>query len=474
MIDELKKQVFSRQATLRKIFESFGNQSLLDYANIWPVSPPLPASSYFNLEVRRLLTRIYSKELVDDVCEQLQKSPLISTIDHHGILNHPFFINSNLIFSLKNSQKYLICFGTSSISLNNSSWPGCLVTTDSDQKIKRFSFFPDKVKTQTVFSAAPLTAADTDRVIKEIYSDKILSLEQKQKFEKLINEVFRQKAIISQSSFSNQSCLISTALWEKFFSNAPRLIYLPIEDLVSGVIQNFICDDKNNVLHRLLFTLKGWEMIEKYFTGSLGAFSSEHKGSFLFWGINKKGRRVHLCRTGNEIKGSQYCLKLQPDKIKQALANRQLYPGTLVCFLVLLSCQITCLGGFNQVNWLTGIKENFLKLLLELGEVELFEKIRQVPTENFAEGNLAFSPRQHETIKATGIDIYLSGQNLYPKYQELACVLTLKQSIESLLPEIYRVIVPANQRDLPLLSLTDQEIFLQNGAIKQINKLLTE
>ncbi len=471
MTDELKKQVFGKQEILRKIFESCGKMSLSDYVNSWPTVASSEFSVFYQ-EAEKLLKSLYPQELAEKAMAELKRFSLVSTIDHHGILNHPFFINSNLIFSLKKQQQYLICLSTAGVSLNNSSWPGCLLISDGLGNYKRFSFFPDAKKTQTVFSADAITLEGAKKVAAEINRDKGLSFEHKQKLTGLVNRVFFEKLAISQKNFSSQASVTTSLLWQEIFPGAPKVIYLPIEDLVANILKNFVCGDESNVLHKLFFTLEGQRLVEKYFMGSLGAFSGEHKGSFLFWGINNKGRRVHLLRDGGDIKGLGYLIKLKPKEIQTALENRLLYPSTLVCFLVLLYFQVTCLGGFNQVNWLTGIKEKFLGVLAELGETELLEKIKKVPTENFAEGNLAFLFQKDKIIKATGLDIYLSGQDLYPKYQKLAKVLTLGQSIESLLPEIYRVIVPAGRRDEELLGLTDLSIIQQNGYADLIKKIL--
>jgi hypothetical protein len=242
--------------------------------------------------------------------------------------------------------------------------------------------------------------------------------------------------------------------------------------LISQIISEIIVPSHSHILHQLLFTPKGWLLIEKYFTGSLGAFSGQHKGSFLFWGVDKKGHRIHLQHEDDRIKGVPYSLKLDPEAISQALKQRELYPTSLVCFLTLLYYQFTCLGGFNQVNWLTNIKEKFLKLLEEIGEKELADKIKSVETKNFAEGNLTFLFNQDKFYQATGIDLYLTGKDWYQKYQNLAGELTLGESIESGLPEIYKIITLADQRKEELLAINHQDIAKFNGMEQKIRKFL--
>jgi hypothetical protein len=460
----LKAKVFGKQEILANVYSRSAGENLFDYVSKWQTSPPGKESKILASRAQELLFKIYPQEQAKAASAQLAALPLVSTIDHHGILNHPFFINSNLIFSLKKDLKYLICLSTSGVSLNNSSWPGSLLLTGSDGGSKRLSFFKDKLKTQTVFSAPAMDLQTTEAVLNKVGGgDKAIT-----ELKKLFKKVLANKNL---NNFSSQSSIISSMLWSNIFPSAPEVIYLPVEDLVSRIIIQEIAPDPKHALHKLFFTEPGWRQIEKYFTGQLGAFISPAKGSFLFWAVDHNGRRLHLSREGAGIKGSGVNFSLSPEPISGALELRQIYPTSLVCFLVLLYYGITCVGGFNQVNWLTGIKEKFLELLEETGDVDTVNRLKSIPTQNFAEGNLAFLPSQNGLIKATGIDLYLSGRDYYPAYKKLAKSLTVGESMESLLPEIYRVITPGPERDPNLLTLSDADIIKQNGMAEKINSI---
>ena len=108
-LDQLKTEVFKRQRVLAGVYERFGQQSVFDYANAWGVSQPGILSDGFAGQVERLLKKIYPAELATAAAGQLKRRPLVSTIDHHGLLNHPFFVNSNLIFSQRRGLKFLVC-----------------------------------------------------------------------------------------------------------------------------------------------------------------------------------------------------------------------------------------------------------------------------------------------------------------------------------------------------------------------------
>ena len=104
--------------------------------------------------------------------------------------------------------------------------------------------------------------------------------------------------------------------------------------------------------------------------------------------------------------------------------------------------------------------------------MKLAKKIGRAVTDNFAESNLAFLTHQKKLIKASGVDIFLEGKNMYAKYRNLSKSTKLKESIETLLPEMYRIVVPEEKRRDVLLKITDEQIAKANGLEKQIIEII--
>lgn len=473
VLERLKTAVFSKQTVLAEIYRLHGGQSVFDYVQSWPVCPISETAGSMLGVLRKNLNGLYGETLADGVINQLRVFPLVSTIDHHGILGSPFFLNSNLIFSLRPEAKYLICFATAGVSLNNHTWPGSLlVTNEKDSHLRRFSFFPEKQKMRTVLSAGKLGEDDFHKTIGRIQVGDSIPQEQKSKLVSLVAEISSLAEIKNQPDFSHQACLFSYQLWSKTFPSAPKLVYLSLESLVSDLlIQNL--QNSQNIFAKLFSTPDGWRLLEKYFTGLKGAFGPKDAGSFLFWAVDSKGRRLHLRRAGDRLKGENFALQINSADIIASLRNKSIYPTSLVCFLVLLYYQLTCLGGFNQVNWLTGIKNKFVDLLKEMGETDLAEKISRVAANNFAETNLVFAFSGGRLYKPTLLDIYLKEDiHQYEKIQAFSKKITLAKSIDSSLSEIYRVITPADERDKELLSISDAAIAKLSGMEAKIKAAL--
>ncbi|MCL5667001.1 MAG: hypothetical protein M1383_04500 [Patescibacteria group bacterium] len=467
-LQKLKEKVFNRQKELGQIYGQYGHLSLAGYVKTWKA--PGSTSPALLKGIGKLTEKYYGQKTAQGAVAQLKILPLASTIDHHGIFGHPFFLNSNLIFGLKSGINYLICLSTAGVSLNNSSWPGSMVLTDANTgRPERISFFPDRQKTQAVLATQALAPENFLSMARKIAKLNFLGSEQKQNLENFLENLFQEGEIFKLESFSRQASVLSSKIWGKIFPRAPKLIYLPVEELVSEILTEEILPDPGNFLHQLLFTLSGWDDLEKYYRGSLGAFSSGHKGSFLFWGAGSGRRRIRLARKKDILAGQDFALKLDPETFSLNLRNGKIYPTTLVCFLVLLSHNLACLGGFNQVDWLSNIKANFKSLLEKRGQAGLAGNIALVPAANFAEGNLAFLQNSRGRLyKATAWDLLLTGKDYWDKYKGLAAALTVEESIFTLLPEIYKIITPAPERDPQLELLTDLEVARLAGIHKKL------
>ena len=471
---QLKDHIFSRQRTLSDIYNRYGRLDLKSYVNSWTVSKQAnPERDLFLSEIKNCLSVLYPAKISSEVFGQLATFPLISTVDHLGLLNHPFFLNSNLIFSLNSRLKFLPVLATASVSLNNSSWPGCLVRTTPEGVIKRYSFYPDKIKTSTVLGAPKITEQELNKVRHELVTDPGLSAGDREKLVTLLENVFADNEILLLKTFCEQASVASGRLWHNFFPKAPELICLPIEEVVTKVLIKHIINNPQHVLHRLLFKPEGWQMLEHAFAGSSVINTSAHKGSFLFWGVDQKGRRVHLRREGPRLIDTTINMDLNPEAMEKGLIRGQLYPTSLVCFLTMLYYGITAVGGFNQVNWLTDVKKHFVEILEFMEDDEIAVRIKSEVTDNFAESGLAFFPHGKDYYPAGGVDLFLhERRDWLDRYERLAKTLTLSESMESRLPEIYRVITPAATQDPVLLSVSDEQIAAFNGSSAKIETAL--
>ncbi len=268
-------------------------------------------------------------------------------------------------------------FATESVTLNNtSSWSGSVLWHDG-VKLKRHSFFPDKQKTLTVFSAPAITQKQKD----------LLNQKTDNRFNNVTDFLGLDKGFAN--NFSNQSAIASYKMWQLVFPSAPKLLYLPLETIILKYLLK-VFGNEQHVFSKLILTPGGQELWKKY-------FSNEH--TFMFWGIDGKGRRKALTKIPEK------------NELINLMQNRKVYPSSPLCFAVLLYSGLACAGGFNQTTWLTQTKEKFLQLLGEMGELSGVKQVAGVPTKNFAESSLAWLNIDSKYVAPTSLDLYLRGED---------------------------------------------------------------
>lgn len=423
---KIKQAVFAKRPVLQNIVEKFGTQTLEDYITTsWKI-PEFEPDKLFLDTLNLELQKLYGHNLAKQATAQLKIKPSVSTVDHHGIWSHPIFVNSSCIFSLSSKPENLsIVFSTESVSLNNSCWAGSFLYHNNDLNLHRQSFFTDKQKTKAVIAAPGINNADVVR-----FNNK-----SQNRFKELVDKL----EIKQQGNFSTQACHISQKLWELVFPSAPKLIYVPLESLISSYLVKAFGDD-NHILSKIILTAKGRAKWQEY-------FGTEH--TFMFWGLDEKGRRV--------------VLKEMPDdasEIVKLIENKKIYPSGPLCFVVLLYAGFACAGGFNQTTWLINIKENFIKILQSLSSEEsIIDRISEIPTQNFSESSLARLKMGERYVQPSAIDLYLTKKDYYPAYKKLAQTLTLEQSLNLALPEIYNIVVPKAER-YKEINLSNLEIWI--------------
>lgn len=439
---EIQNQVFALRPALAEIASKYGNSTLKNYIKEQWLIPQGAVDEQF-LEVLKLeLKAIYGQDLAETAISQLRKKPLVSTIDHHGIWNHPIFVNSALIYSLNFEPNELaLTLATESVSLNNSSsWSGSLLYHNEQLNLERRSFFTDSKKTLPVFSVSPITFSDITRFQKIT----------KGSFEQLL-EALKIKDLLGAENFSTQACLLSLNFWQGLFPGAPKLVYLPLESLIlkylTGVLQN-----PQNFWSRLILTQQGRGLWREYFAA---------ERTFMFWGIDGKGRRQAI-----------NSLPEKPEAIFKLMGEKKIYPSSPLCFIVLLKVGLACAGGFTQTTWLSSVKEKFVSLFSRMPNVAATEilALSSVPTKNFAESSLAWLPIKNKYLAPTAVDLYLADKDYYSKYLKLAESLTLDQSLKLAMPVIYHVVIPKGKKRVGPPPEAMQTAIFENLGIEKLLK----
>ena len=286
----------------------------------------------------------------------------------------------------------------------------------------------------------------------------------------MLDDIYLRPEIVDSQDFSDQITKTNFLLWKKFFGpkyqdEAPNLIYLEQESLVSKLLINYHLYTDTTITHLLLDPAYDL-LIDNYFEGIQGAFSrKENYGTYLFWALPKGAKyRVQMWKQGDKLvtEDGAYSIELKPEIIQKALEAKEIIPSMMLSYIVLAFYYgLKCLGGFSQVNYLTFMKNAYIKMQVDRGNYRSIEVCARSQTKEMGgDFTLAFmGGPSGELVPSTGLDLILYGTDeTWPCLIEQSKQITLEEGIFSLMPEFYRILYLETERDPDLLSVSAEDI----------------
>jgi len=506
IIEGLKQAIWKRRPILGEIMRKQGNKMLHRYAQDFLDVNPAPhldarKPQLFSL-IGELVAGRLGPHIAEGVVRQLRRNAMISTADHHAFIDHPFWVNSNLItgipiYELQDPDiRYLIVLSFSSVSVNNASGfaRGILFNggTNGSRNLIRLPILPDKLKMSVVFGTRAFTREDLAKSVHELRKKQKngeIAPGKTESVRALLEEHFAADDILGASHLCSQISRMNYRFWPRIFHpstasgegclarrQTPDLVYFDIETLVNQLLLRHHLADRGSLLFRVLFDPQFLPLVRRHFDNHAGAFSIEHGwGTYMFWGINEKLRRVATRLESGKLKFLDSSMEIdwEPEAVAEALRQKRIFPGMLLCYLTVpLYYGMKCLGGFCQVHDLTVIKESWRKLLEEAGERSEAEAITPVQTKELGGDGMVLAylktPRG-EHVPSTGIDMVLNdGDTSFEKYAARSRQVTLMEMMHPMLPEMYTVLYSEAQRDPKLLSLSPERIFSVTGLKRKL------
>ncbi len=482
----LKEKVLVKRPVLKDILERHGHQTLLDYAIDYVdvnLNPPIVKRQNELLStVHELMEGRFGKKTADEIVAQMEKYYFVSTADHIGPIVHPFFINSNLLTALAIQEegdpilKYIIVLGCANISVDNSSFPrGLFYHTAQNGELltHRLPFFSSNERPASIYKMHAYGKEELGKMYHALDTDlqkKTITQEMHKRITNLIGEIYDQPDILACANYAEQVSKTNRKLWEKFFeasnTNLPDLMYLELEDIVVKLITKYHLS-QDTIIQHVLFDPKYESYINEYFEGIFGSFSRENEaGTYLFWALPEGARHnIQLWREGNHLVSSDgsYKIELTPDAIRDAMERKELIPNLLLCFMVVsFYYGLKCIGGFNQVNYLTLMKNAYIKMNVDLGNYRSIEVCARAQTKELSDG-LTFSFLEYQNGKdtmalASGLDLILYGHHQSWETLRTICKkMTLEEAINPLIPEIYRITYDEAEWEPDLITITEKD-----------------
>ncbi len=436
----MREKIFEAKPVFAHILKEKGQISLFDYFQ--------REESYLNISSSRKeeflqifeeeVSNILGGEVASRAAKDLALSWYVSTADHHGLLSDPYFFSSALVESFateSNGRSTVIALPCGGISIDNATFPRGLVCHNSLFEKIRFHIISRTISNQPVFSRLAYTENEVLSVKKEVEASS-LDLKSKEKIFSKIIPIFEEALHKNFVLFSDQSTYINFHLW-KMLPGLEKidLVYIEQETLVRNILlKNHINQD--TILNKIISNPKWLESFERNFNSISGAHDTKGgRGTFLFWAIDGK-KRIPLDRQDSRISDIQ--------KISEGLKNRTLMPAMSLTYITLAFYYgLSCGGGFSQVNYLTEMKKAYMAMFLEMDEDnDSFDYVSSIPTDFFCgDLQLATISDGKNNVPASILDTILYGNSSFIEGWRIAVQqLNLKDAVEPLFPELYRII----------------------------------
>lgn len=493
-MDALLTAICRRSPVMHGLLSESGQESLFAYAKKFFDLHTAPVHqerrSEFVSAVRALLLPRLGQEETENVCAQLQECSLVSTTDHHAFIQHPYWINANIVTALPymeapNPPSSIVVFSFSSISLNNGSgFPRGLLfhaTDDCSGDPVKLPIYPDKEKMGMVYAMRRFTADDlahATHALQELVKKGEVPQARATAIATMMQETFGREDVLNAADLCAQITILNARVWPRLFhgsdgqlSHVPGLVYLEIERLVADLLCASHLQNSSSPVHSLLFG-KDPERVSRLFDGITGMFCREKGlGSYLFWGIDQKLHRTALHLQDGALVSEDGTIRVEmtPDAIANALKTKTIMPGMGLCYiLVAFHYGFTCLGGFCQVQDLTELKDAWVAFLRELGMQEEAETAQTVQTRDMSAGGmiLAYLPTPRKTlVPATGLDLLLARteDTRLERLASYAKHVTFRESMYPMLLDNYRVFYTAQERDPALLTFSSEHVTASAG-----------
>lgn len=492
---ELKEAVLAKKLVLKDILKKHGSKGLTDYAQDYF---DVNEGPYFTERQEEFLSsfvpevsRLLGPEVAESAANQLRKYFFASTADHHGPICNPYFLGSNLVTAITGLAqndpifKHVIVLSCGTVSVDNDTFPRGLTLTGTNPigelETLRLPFFSSHERPALICllrAYAQPEITKMRKVAKDLARAGSITQDTYYKINALISEIYDTPENLALASYSDQITTTNYQLWEKFFPvnvEHPGLIYLELERIVTRLLVDHHLY-KDTVLHQLFFTDNGAELLMKYFDGIIGAFSTQdNSGTYLFWAVPKGERyRVGLTKKGDRLASEDnvYSIPFTPEGIAAALKAQEIVPGMMLDFII-LACYygLKCLGGFSQVNYLTEMKDAYLRVVDELGFSEERAHCEVVQTKELGEDmTIAYvGGANGRTALATGLDLALHlAPDSFEILKQEAKQITLDQALDPMYPLFYKVVYPDWERKESLLSITAHDITHNTGIEEKI------
>lgn len=450
---EYLEMVCQKLPVVKNILNTFGHMPLGVYTEQFNI-PPCPAVQSRDDIKQAAFDQIYpvlGKNIAIRAANDLMASGTVMTTTHLGIDYFANSVQGNLIYGAgiltgrhKATTIPIFCFGN--VPLNSSTFARGLLVYGTGSGVSRklplrLPVFPDNEKRTMASLAKPFTMAMQQRAIKKTNAwkkENRISGTTAGTILSLLEHEYADDTVLNQDSYAAQAMIVNRMLGKRMLKTSehpPDIVYLEIEKITAFLLGKDL-NHENSLAYRIFFNPTLRDTIIQHLDGCPGCWHADKlnardtapgkpdgtaTGTVFFWGIDDYGHRVplllksikgdlYLC--GRDDRGDFFSMNFTRDELMQALEKQKLLPSLFTCFLLICFARgFNCVGGVFQGAYLTWMKTRIVDCLKAQGDTTNAEIIREISTNLYQDGMLAFmSPGQgKELLPAGPIEIIQAG-----------------------------------------------------------------
>ncbi|MCW1930073.1 MAG: hypothetical protein KIH62_002025 [Candidatus Kerfeldbacteria bacterium] len=343
-------------------------------------------------KVKELLLLTFSEEELAHANIPWSEDWKINIVDHHGILNHPILVSTNIISNMfqlpAEKPKGVVVLSDSGVPLNNFFHKRGMKFCG-----EQLNIFPSRDRHVMAYAGKkqqhfPLLEA-AERSEKKWSEAECATLK---KVDEQLNTWGNAPHV---ANYRQQVQRINFHLWKELFEESlrekmPDIFYISNEELGGQMLRHFL-QDSTHLFTRILCEEKTREIVVRSFMNVTGCWDQDLKrGSVFFWGIDDEQRKIPLQLVGNTLTSAPgfpaFTLDLTPHAIIEALDFERIYPGMFLVYgIAHFHCGIRPLVGYGSMNYQTRMKEAWVRAMKEIDPMEL-PLIESINTRGFIGG----------------------------------------------------------------------------------------
>ena len=326
--------------------------------------------------------RIFSPATGAALRRELETRFLALTANHHGVDFHPEFLQGALVFALgcKDAVPLFACGG---VPCNNMAYPRGLLFPPREAgsaKPGRFPALAAGDRHAFVNAQIPFCAAHVHSALDGLPRAGLAETERHFAAE-MLTGVYLHPSVLRQTCFRDQMSAANALLWNRLAGSGLRLPPLACLDFqhLCGLLLAEELKHPDTLAHALLLEPELTKAVFHALNGARACWSIQEdeppmRGSFLFWGLDEKGRGVPLRPDFRERalispRRPDMRFALKQDALSTALASRRLLPTLYLSFaMTALARGLACAGGVFQFAYLPAMKKGTAEALRRCGE----------------------------------------------------------------------------------------------------------